>query len=112
MVLVPVNEHLEENPEFVNNPLLQESLLMSIDFYKKVGFTTPWICYYVQQDGELVGCAGFKGKPVKGTIEIAYGTFEKYQNQGVGTGICRILVDLSLKTDSSVSYYCQNPGRK
>ncbi len=102
MELVPVNEHLEENPEFANNPLLQESLHMSIDFYKKVGFTPPWICYYVKQDGQLVGCAGIKGKPVNGAIEIAYGTFESFRNQGVGTGICKILVDLSLNTDSSI----------
>ncbi len=31
MELVPVYEHLDENPEFATNPLLQESL-MSIDF--------------------------------------------------------------------------------
>jgi [ribosomal protein S5]-alanine N-acetyltransferase len=102
MELVPVNEHLEENPEFVNNPLLQESLHMSIEFYKKVGFTPPWICYYVKQERELVGCAGIKGKPVNGTIEIAYGTFEQFRNQGIGTAICRLLVDLSLKTDSPI----------
>src|ERR1700686_2639572 len=102
MELVPVNEHLEENSEFAANPLLKESLNMSIDFYKRVGFSPPWICYYVKQDDELVGCAGIKGKPVNGTIEIAYGTFEQYRNQGIGTGICKILVDLSLNTDPSI----------
>jgi ribosomal-protein-alanine N-acetyltransferase len=102
MELVPVYEHIEENPEFAGNPQLQESLQMSIDFYKRIGFSPPWICYYVKQGGELVGCAGIKGKPVNGTIEIAYGTFEQFRNQGVGSGICKILVDLSLKTDASI----------
>ncbi len=102
MELVPVFEHLDENPEFAANPLLQESLHMSIDFYKRVGFSPPWICYYVKQGDELVGCAGIKGKPVNGTIEIAYGTFEYFRNQGIGSGICKILVKLSLKTDPSV----------
>jgi [ribosomal protein S5]-alanine N-acetyltransferase len=102
MVLVPVYEHIEENPEFNTNPACLESLHMSIDFYKKVGFTPPWICYYVKENEDLVGCAAFKGKPVDGSVEIAYGTFEKFRNQGVGTGICKILVDLSLQTDSSV----------
>jgi [ribosomal protein S5]-alanine N-acetyltransferase len=102
MELVPVYEHIEENPELVSNPLLTESLLMSIDFYKRVGFTPPWICYYAKQNDELVGCAGIKGKPVNGTIEIAYGTFEKFRNQGIGTKICKTLVELSMNTDLSI----------
>jgi [ribosomal protein S5]-alanine N-acetyltransferase len=102
MELIPVLEHAEENLEFTSNPLCHESIYMSIDFYKKVGFTPPWICYYVKQNENLVGCAGFKGKPINGTIEIAYGSFEKFRNQGVGTRICKILVDLSLKTDPAI----------
>jgi [ribosomal protein S5]-alanine N-acetyltransferase len=102
MVLLPIKETLEENEEFINNPLCQESIYMTIDFYKKVGFAPPWIGYYAKQDGDLVGAAGFKGQPMYGTVEIAYGTFEKYQRQGVGTAICQQLVVLSLKTDPSV----------
>ena len=75
---------------------------MTIDFYKKVGFVPPWIGYYVKQDGYLVGCAAFKGQPVNGTVEIAYGTFEQHRKQGIGTAICKHLVDLSLNTDPSV----------
>jgi|SRR5450432_2908600 len=100
--LVPVNEHLEENPEFAANPLCKESLQMTIDFYRKVGFNPPWICYYAKENENLIGCAGIKGKPVNGSIEIAYGTFEEFRKQGVGTRICKALVDLSLETDSSV----------
>ena len=44
----------------------------------------------------------FKGKPVNGMVEIAYGTLEKYRNQGIGSSICKHLVDLSIKTDPSV----------
>jgi RimJ/RimL family protein N-acetyltransferase len=100
--LIPVLEHAEENIALTNNPLCQDTIYMSIDFYKKVGFNPPWICYYVKENEDLVGCAAFKGKPVNGQIEIAYGTFQKYRNQGVGTKICRILVDLSLRTDAAV----------
>ena len=102
MELIPVLELAEENPVFTSNPLCQDSIYMSIDFYKKVGFTPPWICYYVKENQELIGCAAFKGKPVNGQIEIAYGTFEKFRNQGVGTRICKTLVNLSLKTDPTV----------
>jgi ribosomal-protein-alanine N-acetyltransferase len=102
MELIPVMELVEDNFEFTSNPICQESIYMSIDFYKKVGFTPPWICYYVRQDENLMGCAGFKGKPIHGTIEIAYGTFENFRNQGIGTRICKVLVDLSLKTDPTI----------
>jgi len=100
--LIPVLELAEENPVFTSNPLCQDSIYMSIDFYKKVGFTPPWICYYVMENENLIGCAGFKGRPVNGQIEIAYGTFEKFRNQGVGTKICKALVNLSLRTDPNI----------
>lgn len=102
MELIPINKDLHENKEFLNNPLCTDGLTMTIDFYKRVGFSPPWIGYYVKQDGKLVGSAGFKGQPINGTIEIAYGTFEQYQNQGIGALICKELVDLSLRTDPSV----------
>jgi [ribosomal protein S5]-alanine N-acetyltransferase len=102
MQFIPVKENLEENEAFLADPFLQESLIMSVDFYKRVGFNPPWICYYASENKELVGCAGYKGKPIDGVIEIAYGTFEKYRNQGVATQICRQLVELSLKTDPTL----------
>lgn len=75
---------------------------MCIDFYKRVGFTPPWICYYAEENGELIGSAAFKGKPVNNTVEIAYGTMEHCRQQGVGTRICKKLVEVSLQTDPSV----------
>lgn len=75
---------------------------MCIEFYKKVGFIPPWICYYAEENGELIGSAAFKGKPVNNTVEIAYGTMEHYRQQGVGTRICKKLVEVSLQTDPSV----------
>lgn len=102
MELIPIQASLAENEVFASNPLCQESLGMSIEFYKRVGFTPPWICYYVMKEDELVASAAFKGKPVNGSVEIAYGTFEKFQHQGIGTEICSMLVQLSLKTDSTL----------
>jgi len=102
MKLIPIKEELDENQEFKNNPLCKDILEMTIGFYKRIGFAPPWICYFVEQDGQLVGSAGIKGKPVNGQIEIAYGTMESFQNQGIGTKICRALVALSLKTDPSI----------
>jgi RimJ/RimL family protein N-acetyltransferase len=102
MKLLPIQEHLHENQEFANTPDCQDSLYMCIDFYKKVGFNPPWICYYALLNGSLVAAAAFKGKPVNGKVEIAYGTFPAYQQQGIGTRITYTLVQLSLKTDPAV----------
>lgn len=102
MELIPIKQELDQNKEFTDNPLCRESIYMTIDFYKKVGFSPPWIGYYCKLNEDLVGSAAFKGQPVNGTVEIAYGTFEQYRKQGIGTLICKQLVDLSLKTDPSV----------
>ena len=102
MTLLAIKQTLEENPAFANNPLCKESLGLCIEFYKRVGFDPPWICYYVEENGELIGNAAFKGKPINNTVEIAYGTMEKHRQRGVGTRIFKQLVELSLATDASV----------
>lgn len=102
MNLLPIKRTLEENETFAKNPLCSETLGMCIEFYKRVGFNPPWICYYAEENGELVGSAAFKGRPVNSTVEISYGTNEANRQMGVGTRICKKLVDLSLATDPSV----------
>jgi len=102
MRLIPIKENLEENIEFINNPLCKDAIQMTIDFFKKVGYMPPWIGYFIEEEGKLVGSAAYKGKPVNGRVEIAYGTFVQYQHQGIGTRICRQLVELSLATDPTV----------
>jgi len=102
MELLPINEKPDDNEEFINNSLCHDTIHMTLDFYKKVGFKPPWICYYAQKDDKLVGSAGFKGPPINGVVEIAYGTFEKYRKQGIGAELCKAMVDLSLKTDPTV----------
>ena len=102
MKLLPIKEKTEDNETFTSSPLCAEILPMTIDFYKKVGFVQPWIGYFAEENGQIVGCAGFKGKPINGTVEIAYGTFEQYQKQGIATDMCKQLVELSRSTDPSI----------
>ena len=102
MHLIAVQERFEENKRFSSNSLYKETVQMTTDFYKKVGFVPPWIGYYVEVNSNLVGSAGFKGPPINGTVEIAYGTFEEYRKQGIGTAICKKLVELSIDTDPSI----------
>lgn len=102
MELLPIKERIDQNYDFASNPLCKETLSFSVDYYKIVGFSPPWICYYAKQHGELVGSAAFKGRPMNGVVEIAYSTFDNFRRQGIGTIICEKLVELSLKTDPSI----------
>ena len=102
MELVPIRERLEENEEFNYHPECRELVEMTVEFYEKVGYNPPWICYFVKENGNIIGSAGIKGKPIDGIIEIAYGTMEEFRHRGIGTGICKMLVDISYKTDASV----------
>lgn len=101
--LLPIYQTPEENKVFESNTDCRETLEMTVEFYEKVGYTPPWTGYYVKKDKELVGMAAFKGRPIQGRVEIAYGTMERFRNQGIGAGICRLLVELSLQTDPSIS---------
>ena len=100
--LVPIQPTLKDNTEFNSNPDCVDTLNVCIEYYKKIGFNVPWICYYARKDAELVGSAAFKGVPVDNKVEIAYGTIERFRSKGIGKEICKALVDLALKTDPSV----------
>jgi [ribosomal protein S5]-alanine N-acetyltransferase len=102
MELRAIKEHIEQNKDFENDTLCQQSLEMTLNFYRSVGFSPPWIGYYAMKKNQVVGCAAFKGRPIDNKVEIAYTTFEMYQRQGVGTEICKLLVQLSLKADPAV----------
>lgn len=103
MQLIPIKKNLEDNLEFINDPACRETIHMTIDFFKKVGYQPPWIGYYALQNDILVGSAAFKGAPQNGVIEIAYGTFEPYRQQGIGTDICKLLVELAQATDPDLT---------
>ncbi len=75
---------------------------MTIDFFNRIGYQPPWIGYFAEKDGRIVGSCAFKGAPKNGKLEIAYGVFPQYQNQGIAGEICRALVALSLETDPAV----------
>jgi len=102
MELIPIKEQLEDNIMFANNPDCREGIYQTVEFYKKIGYNIPWIGYCVQSDGVFKGCAAFKGRPVNGKVEIAYGVFPQYYKQGTGTKIAAALIELALKTDPSV----------
>ena len=67
--LIPVKETLGKNEEFTNNPICRETIHMTTEFYKKVGYEPPWIGYYGKRNNDLLGSAAFKGKPIRGPLK-------------------------------------------
>ena len=103
MTLLPIEIDEASNSGFRNNAECVEVLNVYPGFYERVGFIKPWIGYFATPDGaEIIGCGGFKGKPVNGKVEIAYGTFKKYEGRGMATEICKQLVLLARQTDPSI----------
>ncbi len=102
VTLLPIAKRIEDNAAFAAIPDCVEILCMSVKYYDMIGYYPPWIGYFVESDGVLKGSCGFKGAPFKGRVEIAYGTFSQFRNQGIGTAICRKLVEVALATDPSV----------
>lgn len=72
------------------------------DFYNIIGYTFPWVGYFVIRDHQIVGSCGFKGKPKEGTIEIAYWTFKEFEGQGIASFSCKELIQIAQKTDPKI----------
>lgn len=103
MTLLPIEDDDSLNKRFREIPECAEVLDIFVEFYKKSGFSKPWIAYFVaDSNNEIVGGGGFKGKPKNNSVELSYGTFKNHEGKGIGTEICRRLVQLSLQTDPSV----------
>ncbi|MEJ1238522.1 GNAT family N-acetyltransferase [Chryseolinea sp. T2] len=93
---------LEQNIDFLSRLESTEILDMTIKFYARVGYSLPWVGYFAMIDDAIVGSAGFKGRPLQGRVEIAYGTLPLYQHRGIGTEICKLLVHIARTTDPAI----------
>lgn len=93
---------LEENAEFLKLLDTTEVLDMTVRYYARIGYSLPWVGYFAMVDEAIVGSAGFKGRPLHGRVEIAYGTMPSFQHRGIGTEICRQLVAIAKTTDPGV----------
>ncbi len=101
--LLPIDIDPDKNVEFYTNDASREFVEVYPAFYAKVGFSPPWTGYFVKDDEDgLVAVCGFKGPPKDRKIEIAYGTFKAHEGKGIGTRVCKLLVNLSLNTDPTV----------
>ncbi|MBS1978611.1 MAG: GNAT family N-acetyltransferase [Bacteroidetes bacterium] len=103
MNFLPIRPTLEENSRLLLNPYCTDVVNMCIAFYGKVGYQPPWICYLVEEEGQMVATAGIKGKPVDGKVEIAYGTVDEFQHRGIATRVCSKLVEVCIEADPDVT---------
>ena len=103
MTLLPIDIDEIKNKQFFDHPDCVPVLEMYPGYYRKVGYHQPWIGYFASLEGTgIVGAAGYKGGPKEGKVEIAYGTFKAYEGRGIGTEMCRQLVQLALQTDPGI----------
>jgi RimJ/RimL family protein N-acetyltransferase len=94
---------LEQNARFLSRLDSTEVLDMTVKYYARIGYSLPWVGYFAIIDDAIVGSAGFKGRPVQGKVEIAYGTEPAFQNRGIGSEICMLLVNIARTTDPAVT---------
>jgi RimJ/RimL family protein N-acetyltransferase len=66
-----------------------------------VALTTEWFSYWAieAETQEMVGVCSYKGPPVAGVVEIAYGTFDGHEGRGIATAMVRFLVDRVRESD-------------
>ena len=97
MKLIPITEHSKAPTE-----ACAEVHNQTLAYYKIIGYSEPWISYYLQDNGEFVGTCAFKGSPdAQGKVEIAYYTFEQFQSKGYGSAMCSLLIDIA-KTQGNI----------
>jgi RimJ/RimL family protein N-acetyltransferase len=104
MTLLPIEVETTRNKIFQDSPECAEIVAIFQDHYQKTGFHKPWIVYvFSNEAGEFIGAGGFKDQPREGKVEITYGTFSRYQGRGIGTEICKNLLQLARKMDPSLT---------
>lgn len=100
--LLPIGKTLEDNSAFAANPVCNDTLTRTIEYIKSLGYEPPWIGYYAELEGEIVGTGAFKGPPKDNKVEIAYVVWKKHRSRGIGSAICRALVSIWNEHHSSV----------
>ncbi len=67
-----------------------------------VAIGTEWFSYWAveAETQEMVGVCSYKGPPVAGVVEIAYGTFDGQEGRGIATAMAQFLVDRAREAEA------------
>ena len=107
MRLIEIGESGNLSEEVALNDFLREVIEATIAHYQRIGFVSPWIGYIGLKDGFPVGICGFKGQPVHGRVEIAYGTAPGHEGKGVATELASELVRIARGEETSLTVFAQ-----
>lgn len=107
MKLIEIGENGELPEEVGMNGFLREVVEATVAHYQRTGFKRPWISYVGLEDEVPVGVCGFKGQPVDGRVEIAYGTAPGHEGKGVATALAAELVKLAREENASLTVFAQ-----
>jgi RimJ/RimL family protein N-acetyltransferase len=100
--LIPVEQNGRSVPCAAADEFLRTCCEMTASHYQRVGFQPPWIGYLAQEHDRIVGVCGFKGAPLDGCVEIAYGAVPGQEGRGVATQMARKLVEIARRTQPDV----------
>ena len=98
-------------PEYQTEACLQ---LIDIyrEYYPKVGFTPPWISYFIFDEDTVVGSCGFTKAPEKDIVEIAYWTFPEFEGKGIASFACTELIKIATSTKPDISIIAKTAPEK
>jgi ribosomal-protein-alanine N-acetyltransferase len=94
--LIPIIPDQSIMQPHLQNDFCKENYKAFEDYYPTIGFTIPWIGYFVLYQQHVVGVGAFKGAPKNNTVEIAYGVNPQKEGKGIGTAICGELIRIAL----------------
>lgn len=102
MELKPILIDEDKHQELYANADCQQIFESYPAYYHKMGYNPPWIGYFIMRDAQPVGVGGFTGKPTNGRVEIAYGTFKKFEGEGIASFACQELLRIAEATDATL----------
>jgi [ribosomal protein S5]-alanine N-acetyltransferase len=105
--LIPIEQAGQPAEPCKQDEFLRACCEMTATHYQRVGFQPPWIGYLARENDRIVGVCGFKGAPIDGRVEIAYGAVPGHEGRGVATQLARQLIDIALQTRADVSVMAQ-----
>jgi ribosomal-protein-alanine N-acetyltransferase len=93
--LMPIGREGEIAQATELQPWAREVIAANVAHYERAGFTPPWVSYLAFEEARCVGVCAFKGRPVEGIVEIAYGTSPGEEGRGVATQMASALIEIA-----------------
>ena len=85
-----------------NKQVVREVVSQTLSLLRKAPRASEWGGYLVadRERSMVIGTCGFKhGPEANGTVEIAYFTFQEFEQQGYATAMAKELVKLALQSE-------------